>query len=161
MEPVETLLARATVMCGTKRELARRIGISEQNLQGVIKGRQFLTPKQTIGLANMLDVSPLELLAQVTVAREKDPVERGRLMEGFLRRGTLGAVVMCLAIGTATSDEVKAQAIDYGSDGLVKVDNLYIVAHLWRQVKRWIAARQRARNSRCAEGRFTSHAVQG
>lgn len=116
MESVIALLDKALCLCKTKRELANRLGTSEQTVQAVYKGRRHLTPAQAIALANMLDISPLRVMAQVTIEREKDPEERGRLKEGFFRRGIAGAVVFCLASATMTPENVAAKGLSVGAD---------------------------------------------
>lgn len=94
LESVELLLAQAVEVCKTKRALASRLGVSEQNLQGLMAGRRHLNAQQVIALANVLGMDATRVLALATVARAKDPVERGRLLEGFFRRGIAGAVVI-------------------------------------------------------------------
>jgi len=86
MESVRTLIDRAAELCRTKRELAHKLGTTEQTLQAVLHSRRHLTPGQTIGLAHMLGLDPRDVLAQSTIERENDPMERGRLSDGFFPR---------------------------------------------------------------------------
>lgn len=111
MESVVTLLAHATVLCKTKRALAQRMGCSEQTIQALIKGRRHLTPGQAIALANLLGLNPIEVAAQDLIEREPDPVERGRLQEGFFRRGIAGGVAMLLIFGDAATNEAHADGL--------------------------------------------------
>lgn len=121
MESIKTLIDTAVKRCHTKRALASRLGLTEQNLQGVYKGRRHLTPGQAIALAHLCDADPLAVLAEVAIEKEVDPIERGRLQEGFFRRGIAGAVVFCLLFGA--NPDVSNAAVQ-----LVQVDYLYIVA---------------------------------
>lgn len=57
MKSVIALLAEAGALCKTKRALAAQLGMSEQNLQGVIHGRRHLTPTQVLALADLLRIA--------------------------------------------------------------------------------------------------------
>lgn len=131
MQTVVSLLTQALSLCSSKRDLARRLGCSEQNLQALMKGARHLTTAQAIALANMTGIPPAEVLAVDAIEREKDPEERGRFREAFFRRGIVGgAAIMIICGATATSD---ARAATPGQ--LVMLDNLYIVAS---RLRRWI-----------------------
>lgn len=136
MESVKTLLDKAAVMCGQKRVLAHRLGCSEQNLQALFRGTRHLTPRETSALANILDVNALELLGQVTIEREKDPVEKGRLMESFFRRGIAGATVICLIFGVGGDAEAASKPYYENSQSLLTNH----CQHLRRRFLAWLAA---------------------
>ena len=104
MKSVEALIDEAAAICKTKRALASRLGLSEQNLQGVYKGRRHLTAEQAAWLADILGKDAAQVWAVVTINREQDPAARARLSEAFFRRAILGASI-CLGTLAATAPE--------------------------------------------------------
>jgi len=68
MQTVVSLLTQALSMCTSKRDLARRLGCSEQNLQALMKGARHLTVAQVIALGNMTGVPPSEVLVRKLAA---------------------------------------------------------------------------------------------
>lgn len=98
---VQALIDEALAVCVKKRTLAARLGLTEQNLQGVIRGRRHLTTAQALSLAQMIDRPAAEVLAVVAIERETDEGERERLRAGFFGLRTVGGLAGALVLAGA------------------------------------------------------------
>lgn len=98
MESVFTLLEKGTKICRTKRELATRMECSEQTVQALLRKRRHLTTRQCVTLAALLGLDAKDVAAQDLLERERDPIHRKLIGEGFF--------------GTKAKDTDKGKATD-------------------------------------------------
>jgi len=94
METMKSLIERATVRCGSRRELAKLLECSEANLSHAYAGRRFLTVSEVAKLSKVAGVDPCRLLALVAISREKSAEIREELEEAFFGLNTLGERVL-------------------------------------------------------------------
>jgi len=135
MKSVHALIDEAVNVCKTKRALASRLGLTEQNLQGVYNGRRFLTCMQSAILADLIDKDATQVWAIVSIEKEQDEPARNYLREAFFRRAIGGAAMVCAFVGSFPTPAKAAITLS-------AFDNLYIVA-LLRGLARVVRGRLR------------------
>lgn len=100
MQSVKALIDDGVKVCKTKRALASRLGVTEQNLQGIYNGRRYLTCVQAAILAELIDKDAAQVWAVVSIEKEKDEPARSYLREAFFRRAIGGAAVFFAIVGS-------------------------------------------------------------
>lgn len=108
----QRLLAKALEINkpGTKYGLAKKLGMSQSNLDACMKGTKNLGPKPSILLAEVLDLEPLDVLAvtQADAARtDADKEWWHRKVPRFLSAIALGLILLPghPSVGRAYSSE--------------------------------------------------------
>ena len=83
IEEVKTLIDKAAKVCGSKSELARRLGIAQQHVSQWASGSRTCQPEDIAAMAHIAGFDAMEFLARAIV-RKAEGTKKGALLKSGL-----------------------------------------------------------------------------
>lgn len=115
MELVETLVDRASALCGSRYALAKRLHASQGFLSDIARGKQPLPPGLAARLAEITGDDPKEAAAAAIVAQERNPGTRADLERLFQLSGKASLALMLICTAAALLHTPPAMATEQGA----------------------------------------------
>lgn len=103
MRSVQTLIDEAVNFCQGQAELARRVGMTRQDIQHMQAGKRTVTPETVALICDVLELSGEEarrLAAEAIVANPKNADRREVLRRAFFVGLATGAALICGYLAT-------------------------------------------------------------
>lgn len=97
IEEVKTLIDKAAKVCGSKSELARRLGIAQQHVSQWASGSRTCQPEDIAAMAHIAGFDAMEFLARAIV-RKAEGTKKGALL-----KSGLGKYLPAIGAAIATS----------------------------------------------------------
>lgn len=94
--PAKTLIDKASKVCGSDAELARRIGTSPAALSHLKHGTREMSPETAALLADIAQVDAREAVIQAVIARNKTGPKAEQIRDILGKALAAGAVAMWL-----------------------------------------------------------------
>ena len=108
VKKLQTLIAMARAKVHTDAELARRIGLTRQNLHDMQKGTRAISPETVAALCDMLELPGEEAREWLAIAIIENPKNASRAE--WLKRALFACWV--LGVGALTTQTNDAQATE-------------------------------------------------
>jgi transcriptional regulator with XRE-family HTH domain len=122
-----TLLDKASEMCGSDAELARKMGVNRQEIYALRKGRT-VTPEVAAELADIAGVDPLQAMADAVIERNKGTRRETVLREilGKAVAAGVAAVLLFFYSADLTSAMAHQKQVTYSQNGITTMIKLAI-----------------------------------
>ena len=137
MNPVETLIASAVNKCGSQSALARELGVTRQQVNFWVTGRQELSPENAVLLADIAGTDPAQAVIDAVIMRNKTgpKAERVRDILGkAVAAGVVGASL--LSYSAASQAATKPIADRFTSVYIVSIRKLAGLLSVFRRASR-------------------------
>lgn len=111
MESPFWVLDRASRVCGSDAELARRVNVSRVTISRIRSGLLKISPEMAAELADVAGLDPYEVVAAAMIENAKTPEKAERLRRVFLSRGgsgVAGMLAICVSLGLLTPSDATA-----------------------------------------------------
>lgn len=83
MDTAQTLLDKATQICGSRYALAKRLNVDQSQLSKIAHGKEGIAPGLAARLAAIAGDDPTRMALEAVAARERDPRAREELARLF------------------------------------------------------------------------------
>lgn len=124
MESVQTLIVKASEVCGSDSALAERMGTARQNVYLMKEGKRPISPATAAELADIAGLD-IDWAVKLAVLESVKGTRREAKLREILGKGlTAGAVAM---LATSYSGAANATLANEDS-GRTALDNIYIVS---------------------------------